>query len=370
MLEHLDFVLEDPAGRTEARVSFEGGLVHARVQSTLAGDYQQQITLPPHLSKRWLSMLEDLELQGWKKRYRLPGGGVAGGGMGVSWQVTLHQADKKPHTSRGKDAYPLGWQAFLSLMDALAPVYPKDRVEALMLTYRRRLPGPSGRRSRGEEQHYLERLVLDRSSQSLSYQRRLGDGWHVTQTQEHHDLISRVLDQMRFGLGKIPQGEGSSAGHKGNQDLPSYELIVRYSGQESLFHSGLYHRPGLPEGWDLLMDSVDGILNLFGWRREATRPSHYGRGKKEGELIYLSVVFEPYGKEYYYQTQDSAIGPGDTVDVPVGSAGRIKRAMVVAVEYYLPEQAPYPPGETRLALGLSKQPLPDPEMEWESFEGD
>lgn len=80
----------------------------------------------------------------------------------------------------------------------------------------------------------------------------------------------------------------------------------------------------------------------------------FAYGKKGNELIYLSVEFQAGGRMYYYKTQDDIIRPGDEIYVPVGNEREQKKVKVKKIEYYLPNNAPFPENKTRSIIGRTK----------------
>lgn len=73
--------------------------------------------------------------------------------------------------------------------------------------------------------------------------------------------------------------------------------------------------------------------------------------EEEPEYIYCSVTFEEDGPAYRYLTDDDSISVGDWVEVPVGSDNHHQKVKVVAVDYYLASEVPYPLEKMKQILG-------------------
>ncbi len=71
--------------------------------------------------------------------------------------------------------------------------------------------------------------------------------------------------------------------------------------------------------------------------------SVYGKAlRRQSELIFCNVIFEEYGKEYCYLTDDDTLEKGDLVIVPVGHDNHRSIARISSIEYHKKEEAPFP----------------------------
>lgn len=68
------------------------------------------------------------------------------------------------------------------------------------------------------------------------------------------------------------------------------------------------------------------------------------------ELIYCSVSFSVGGYTYYYRTEDTNIVAGDKVVVTVGPDRFERVGVVEEIEYFKPQDVPYPIDKTKLIL--------------------
>lgn len=104
-----------------------------------------------------------------------------------------------------------------------------------------------------------------------------------------------------------------------------------------------------PENWNEL-------LEFFGIDKDDNEDE-----RQPGELIYCSVSFDG-GKTYYYTTEDESIKVGDEVIVPIGTDNNELTGTVEDIEYFLPENAPFPFERTKA--------ITDKAVEFEDDEGD
>lgn len=111
-------------------------------------------------------------------------------------------------------------------------------------------------------------------------------------------------------------------------DGEQWSLTVRYSDGYTLSCSG---SNAYPENWKALLEFF-GIDYDDGDDEDKRQP---------GELIYCSVSLDG-GKTYYYTTEDESIAIGDVVIVPVGTDNTELKGEVENIEYFLPENVPFP----------------------------
>lgn len=111
-----------------------------------------------------------------------------------------------------------------------------------------------------------------------------------------------------------------------------------------------YCRWTVTENWNEFVNETADELKNDIIPGEIFSKDWYSFGKKEDEIIYLSVEFQIGGRTYYYKTEDDTIRPGDEVYVPVGNDGERKRVKVKKIDYYLPNNTPFPEDKTRSVI--------------------
>lgn len=117
-------------------------------------------------------------------------------------------------------------------------------------------------------------------------------------------------------------------------DGTQWALHVRY---EDSFWIAYHGDNQFPENWFELLD-------LF----RINHDDDNGGGDKEkgkrkpDDVIYCKVSFCKGGDAYSYLTEDESLSVGDKVVVPVGDDKTERIGYVDAINYYLPEEVPYP----------------------------
>lgn len=117
-------------------------------------------------------------------------------------------------------------------------------------------------------------------------------------------------------------------------DGAQWSLSVRYkNGFWTSYDGDNYY----PENWF-------GLLDMFGISHDCEDDDSDDdeQDRNPGEVIYCSVSFNKGGSSYTYLTEDESISVGDRVAVPVGDDNAERIGIVDAINYYLPEDVPYP----------------------------
>lgn len=154
-----------------------------------------------------------------------------------------------------------------------------------------------------------------------------------TDEKENIAAIRRSLDKLHFEywLSDYPQ-EGELRICDGEQ----WSLTVKYDDGTQLNIGG---DNTYPEKWS-------DLLEFFGIDYD----DEDGEVKRQpGELIYCSVSLDG-GKTYYYTTEDESIEIGDMVIVPVGADNNELTGEVEDIEYFLPENVPFPLERTKTII--------------------
>ena len=114
-------------------------------------------------------------------------------------------------------------------------------------------------------------------------------------------------------------------------DGTQWSLNVRYEDEFWITYHGDNQ---FPENWF-------GLLDLFRINHDDDGDEENEK-RKPGEVIYCKVSFSIGGGSYSYLTDDESISIGDKVVVPVGADHAERIGTVDAIDYYLPEEVPYP----------------------------
>jgi hypothetical protein len=198
-----------------------------------------------------------------------------------------------------------------------------------------------------------ERLVLDAAAGSYVYQQKQGSRTVATRVQDAAAVVALLQDIARYNLvideaatspELTPQEFMTNAG--------TYELNVLYASGLEITTTAPYRRDSLPLAWDQVMYAIAQFTAETG-QGALLNPNRFLRGKRSGELIYLSVTFTEDGQEYNYQADADIFQVGDRVLVPVGSDDRQTAVTITNVAYYMPGEEPYPAAKTKRVLGFA-----------------
>lgn len=207
---------------------------------------------------------------------------------------------------------------------------------------------------------YSEHLTIDRLSGTITLVQSVDADCTVTHTYRMKQTVTSLLDHFSatnlfFSCRTAACSNAESMDDE--QDLiqdPNnrtfYHLTVQYEKGPDLLLSGRYDKSGLPKDFSELMSDVFSLIQHYG-AGEMIFPSTYQRSpRRKSDLIYCSVAFDDSFITYYYRTEDGSIAKGDRVLVPVGQENRPTLAKVVEVEYFAPDEVPFPIEKTKYIL--------------------
>lgn len=196
---------------------------------------------------------------------------------------------------------------------------------------------------------YEETLCLERATQTLSIARRWSKNADVRTLYHIEGGVSTLLDACIWYFVDWPGVDDIS-------DAARYcEITLEHQNGARRTLRLPYSRAALPDGWEEFLDSVRELISPYGGS-ELLDPAMRARGVRPGEYIYCSVSFQPFGKTYYYRTDDDTLRPGDWVVVPAGPENRERRVRVEMVEYFRGDELPMPLARVKHILRRSGKP--------------
>ena len=194
---------------------------------------------------------------------------------------------------------------------------------------------------------YTESLVIDRKSECIEYEQKIGTGCILTHKYKVEGGVEDLLDDLDSDtLFSHVEGNPENVVHDPYESREYTIKVIMDSGIERKIE-GTYDKKGLPDDWADFIEKVYDFITFYGMG-EIMSPSTYNKVRRcDTDLIYCSVAFEEGYKCYYYISDDDAIEVGDFVVVP---AGRDNHEAVVCVkkkEYYVKEEVPLPVEKTK-----------------------
>ncbi len=223
----------------------------------------------------------------------------------------------------------------------------EDRIEKVTLDYRRATQVEGHKTTINPEDelittHCSEQIILDRAAETLVYFQKIGSVCQVSRTYHVIRGVSAFLDaHYSVDLFSSIQGDPPDVMNESNESK-DYTFTVEYLYGKPRVISGTFDKNGLPDEFPVWAEDIRNFMDYYG-RGEIIRPSVYGKAKRSsGDYIFCSVVFGDGGKSYYYRTEDATLQIGDSVLVPVRSAGETAIAEIVKIEFFAEEDAPLP----------------------------
>lgn len=222
----------------------------------------------------------------------------------------------------------------------------EDRIERVTIDYRRvttiKLEEPVGSDMEELKWVYAEKIVLDRDSETLVYIQKFGPKCRVSRVYYVDPGVSEFLDDHDSTL-LFSQTKGNPPDVVDDlSDFKDYVITVEYRDAEPLVVFGTFDKNGLPEDFSMWAEDIRRFMNYYGMG-EIIHPLVFGKARRrESDYIFCSVVFQDYGKSYYYLTDDDTLDIGDQVVVPVGSDGGTAIVEIEDIGYFSKEEVPFP----------------------------
>lgn len=194
---------------------------------------------------------------------------------------------------------------------------------------------------------YTERLIIDRTTETLEHIQNIGTGCKVSRKYEIEGGIESLLENF--------DAEDLFTRTEGNPDdvidtpneTKDYTITIEYKKNPPRTIMGSYDKNGLPEDFSDFAETVFDFIRFYGLG-EILDPSVYGKAKRrKSEYIFCSVTFDEGYKSYYYLTEDDSIEIGDFVLVPAGKDNHEAVVEVVNIEYFSEENVPLPIEKTK-----------------------
>lgn len=199
---------------------------------------------------------------------------------------------------------------------------------------------------------YKEQIVIDRNKHSLSQFVVIGNGCKIAHEYEVQGGIESLLDG--FNGDKLFRNVPETPKNVINNpdDISLYRLTLDYRNKQNYTVEGVFDKYGLPEDYDMFVNSILKFIGFynFGLGETLLKMNYDRRRRCEGEYIYLTVVFEEHGKQYYYRTEDDSIDVNDFLLVEAGDDNHRAIVKVVKVDYYDRENLPLPLEKTRTVI--------------------
>ena len=190
---------------------------------------------------------------------------------------------------------------------------------------------------------YGESLIIDRASETVEYHHQFGTACEATHRYYVQDGVPALLDALDVdSLFKRMPDSLTEREPVDSDEGREYNITVDYEDSSQLVLSGCFDCYGLPEDWSDFVGCLKEFLEFYHIHDLLNENYFEKPSDKSSCLAFCLVEFEPRGKTYYYLDRHFEYKVGDQVTVPVGAYEHILKAKVVQVDYFKPEDAPFP----------------------------
>lgn len=230
-----------------------------------------------------------------------------------------------------------------------------QRIERIEVLYKRQSKTENPDRSPSTHFEYFvwnysERLLIDRATESLCHEQQIGSHCKITHKYEVVNSVSALLDAFDPAL-FFRRREGNPADAiRDSLESKDYQIRVSYRSGDDLLLTGSFDQRDLPEDFPEFAEEVLNFMCFCDLGEILDEGNYSKRLRCPGEYIFLSVVFEPGGKCYYYRSNEDNWEVGDVVLVPVRYENRPLPARVEAIEYFSADRAPFPVERTKFVI--------------------
>lgn len=220
-----------------------------------------------------------------------------------------------------------------------------DRIMKFSVDYHRvskfTAPAPLNENNEFVTWDYTEQLVIDRATQTLELIQNIGSGCQVKRQLHVEDGIDSLLDGI-YEYALDPIEDKPTDAMVDTRNATDYRVSIVYRRRPERRIAGIYAMDTLPLEWSSIMDDITEFIRFYGMG-EILDSAIYGKAlRRQGDMIFVNVQFDEFGKTYCYSTEDEMIREGDRVVVPVGDEGKTTTAVVESVDYLPKEKAPIP----------------------------
>ena len=193
---------------------------------------------------------------------------------------------------------------------------------------------------------YNEKLIIDRSSETLEHIREIGSGCKVTNIYYVQEGIASFLDDMDIDV--FSEVEGNPPDVVDNPlESKEYTITVftKHGGERMV--TGTFDKNGLPTDWPDFINDIYEFMAFYGLG-ELFDEKIYGKAKRrQSDYIFCNVEFEEGGRTYCYLADSDDYCEGDLVIVPAGPDNHEAVVRIDSIEYHPAEKAPFPIEKTK-----------------------
>lgn len=358
MLEYLNLKLDGlGVGESSLNIWMKSGRLRYSYDSATQEDGPAMIlNVSRERASYFLKNLENLNLYRWKEQYfgekKEKRREISA--LSSRWYLLYKEVDKEAREFQGLNDFPKEWESLMSLIADLTvdmDCLRFNELSAFSLDVRdcreQILWNPLSQEENSVEVEYQEFLQISRTNKKLIYQQYINNIFTVKHEYNIPNIVDYLLGNIERYFSTFSEKEQEDAG-----EAPSKVMISLYfqNGTKRVLRR-TYDRYGLPDDWDDFLDDFRKTLAYHGVFGILFDSGLYHHGVKEEEYIYLSCIFEPNGKTYYYRSKEDNLSIGDFVLVPSTKQENAETVVMISeIMYCKKEDVPYPLEKTKFIV--------------------
>ena len=358
MLEYLNLKLDGlGVGESSLNIWMKNGRLKYSYDSA---EYESGPSLVLNVSKEkadsFLEKLENLHLYRWKEQYFQEKKCDRGIDTSLSsrWYLLYKEVNKKAKEFQGLNDFPKDWEHFMGAITKLTEEMDDSRFNSIseftmeMVDYRQQIHwNPVTREENYAEVEYRELISLSKKDKILTYQHYTNDMYTV----KHEYNITNIADYLLGNIERYFSNFEDEYQPYEDDNAARISICLSFQNGTKKVLRRSYDRYGLPDDWEDFLEDFHKTLGYYGVYGAIFDSGLYHHGVKEGEYIYLSCIFQPNGKTYYFRSKEDNLVVGDFVLVPSGMQENAETVVMISeVLYCKEEEVPYPLEKTKFIL--------------------
>ena len=189
---------------------------------------------------------------------------------------------------------------------------------------------------------YDEKLIIDRKTETIEYNRIIGDKCKICNSYYIKDAVSDFLDNMDYEAFFEKSNTEARLNCADLENIKKYSVSLCTKDGNKEIIKGVYNRDGIPYDWTSFMHSLKEFVLQYGIGDIFDRNVYNKPVCKKKEYMIYMVKFNFNYKAYAYFAYKDDYGEGDLVVVSVGSENEEKVGVIESIECWTRENAPFP----------------------------
>ena len=358
MLEYLNLKLDGfGVGESSLNIWMKNGRLKYSYDST---EYENSPSLVLNVSREraqsFLDKLENLNLYRWKEQYfhEKKQDRSKERTLSSRWYLLYKEVNREAKEFQGLNDFPKDWSRLIGAIAKLTEEMDNYRFDGVseftmeMRDYREQVHwNPVTGEEDYVEVEYRERLSLSGKDKKLVYQQFANDVYTV----KHEYNITNIADYLLGNIERYFSNFEDEYQPYEDDNAARISICLSFQNGTKKVLRRSYDRYGLPDDWEDFLEDFHKTLGYYGVYGAIFDSGLYHHGVKEGEYIYLSCIFQPNGKTYYFRSKEDNLVVGDFVLVPSGMQENAETVVMISeVLYCKEEEVPYPLEKTKFIL--------------------